>query len=325
MPNSHYISWLVDGEMPSTEIGIQTKKMQIPYPPKLAQGYSEHFDIVDGITLIQDKHQFFDEDRPNEIPLGKFTTEFPSTCFITQIIHSGCVNIFDNKSKTKVKRTPDSDIFFLTQAFDIEQSLYTDEDVSISILIFSEHQLNNLLGPDDVDKLYKNLNLKAINDHHEVKIPNAISNKIANCISDNLQGNMRSLYAQSMIFQYLIDLNVFISSRKGFINVLDKSNFNVDHLYNELLQITTEIPTLTELAKKYNISPSKLNQSFISKYNESIYSFLSNQRLDQAHQALSKTNVSMKALAHKIGYSHVNHFITAFKRKFGVTPGSIRH
>jgi len=32
----------------------------------------------------------------------------------------------------------------------------------------------------------------------------------------------------------------------------------------------------------------------------------------------------MKTLAHKIGYSHVNHFITAFKKKFGVTPGSLR-
>ena len=69
---------------------------------------------------------------------------------------------------------------------------------------------------------------------------------------------------------------------------------------------------------------SKLNQSFIKKYDQSIYSFLTNQRLDQAHEALLKTGIPMKILAHKIGYSHVNHFITAFKKKFGVTPGSLR-
>jgi len=63
---------------------------------------------------------------------------------------------------------------------------------------------------------------------------------------------------------------------------------------------------------------------FFEKYNQSIFTFLSNQRLDQAYQGLLKTDIPMKILAHKIGYSHVNHFITAFKNKFGVTPGSLR-
>ena len=324
MPNSHYINWLLNTDTPNTEIGIHTQRIQIPYPPTLAQGYSEHFNIVDGITLIQNKHQFFDEDRPNEISLGKFRTEFPSTSFLIHMIHSGCVGIIDNESKLNIKRTPNADVFFRTQSFNIDQKVYTDEDISLSILIFTEEQLIDLLGIKDADNLYKNLNLREINDYYELKIPTAISNKIANCMSENLQGNMRILYAQSMIFQYLVDLNVFTSSKKGFLNLLDKSDFNIAHLYNELLQITNDIPTLIELSKKYNITPSKLNQSFINEYNESIYSFLSNQRLEQAYQALSTTNIPMKTLAHKIGYSHVNHFITAFKRKFGVTPGSIR-
>ena len=127
-----------------------------------------------------------------------------------------------------------------------------------------------------------------------------------------------------MIFQYLIELNIFITSSHESINFLGKNDFNVDALHAELLQITADIPKLTDLAQKYNVTPSKLNQSFLNKYSQSIYSFLSNQRLEQAYQALSKTNIPMKTLAHKIGYSHVNHFITAFKKKFGVTPGSIR-
>jgi len=324
MPTSHYIDWLIDGEMPQSEIGIQTKRIQIPYPPTLARGFSEHFDIVDGITLIQHKHQFFDEERPNQIPLGKFKAEFTANSFIVHMIHSGCINIFDSKNKLSIKRTPHVDFFSRMQSFDIEQSLYTEEDISISILVFTDEQLINLLGKEDADSLYQNLNLREINDYYELKIPTATSNKIENCISENLQGNMRNLYAQSVIFQYLIDLNIYTSSKKGFMKLLDKPDFNVDHLYNELLQTTNHIPTLTELSKKYNTTPNKLNQYFINQYNETVYSFLSNQRLEQAYQALTKTNIPMKTLAHKIGYSHVNHFITAFKRKFGVTPGSIR-
>ena len=67
-----------------------------------------------------------------------------------------------------------------------------------------------------------------------------------------------------------------------------------------------------------------MNQAFFEKYGQSIYNFLSNQRLEQAHYGLLKTDIPMKTIAHKIGYSHVNHFITAFKNKFGVTPGSLR-
>jgi AraC-like DNA-binding protein len=32
----------------------------------------------------------------------------------------------------------------------------------------------------------------------------------------------------------------------------------------------------------------------------------------------------MKVIAERLGYSHVNHFITALKRKFGYPPGSVR-
>ena len=135
---------------------------------------------------------------------------------------------------------------------------------------------------------------------------------------------MRYLYAQSMVFQYLVDLNIYIGSKNGFLNLIKQNYFDVEQLHAELLKITSDIPTLTSLANKYNVSPSKINQSFINKYNQSIYSFLSNQRLEQARNALLSTNIPMKTLAHKIGYSHVNHFITAFKKKFGVTPGSIR-
>ena len=207
---------------------------------------------------------------------------------------------------------------------DFEQTLFTEEDVFLSVLYISEIELFNLLGSETAENLYINLDLVQNNKYREIKISQTISNKIANCTPDHLEGNMRSLFAQSIILQYLLELNLYISSSKSFLNNLEKDDFNVAGLRTELLQVTADIPNLAELSKKYKVSPGKLNQAFIKKYDQSIYSFLSSQRLDQAYQALIDTDVPMKTLAHKIGYSHVNHFITAFKKKFGVTPGSIR-
>ena len=211
------------------------------------------------------------------------------------------------------------------ESIDVEQTLFTEEDVFLSALFISEIQMFNLLGSETTENLYKNLGLLEIQDYCEIKIPQSISNKIANSTPDHLEGSMRALFTQSIILQYLFELNLYISSSKSFLKGLEKEDVNVAALRSELLQITADIPNLAELSKKYNVSPGKLNQAFIKKYGLSIYSFLSNQRLDQAYQALRDTDIPMKTLAHQIGYSHVNHFITAFKKKFGVTPGTIRN
>jgi AraC-like DNA-binding protein len=324
MPTTHKIEWLLDTEVLTSEIGLLTKRIDIPYPPQLAKGYSEHFEIFEGITLIQDQHQFIAEDRPLVISLGNFKAEFNSPQLTIQSIRSGCIEIKDNLSNSKTKLNPDFDFFSKFELFDIEQNVFTEENIFTSIITIAEQQVFNLLGSESAEALYKNLNLHKISDYSRLFIPPTISERIHNCILNDLQGNMRYLYAQSMVFQYLVDLNIYIGSKNGFIKLIKQNYFDVEHLYAELLKITSDIPTLTSLANKYNVSPSKINQSFINKYNQSIYSFLSNQRLEQARNALLSTNIPMKTLAHKIGYSHVNHFITAFKKKFGVTPGSIR-
>jgi AraC-like DNA-binding protein len=320
----HKIEWLFEQEINTSEIIGSIRKFQFPYSPELATGYTEHLEISDGITLIKSTHRFNNEDRPSEFALGKYQVAFSSPTFTSHMVHSGCVSLFDNTNKIILKRTPDVDILGRFDFFDLEQTLFTEEDIFLSALFISEIELINLLGSKAAENLYKNLDLVQTNEHREIKIPQSISNKIANCTPDHLEGNMRSLFAQSIILQYLLELNLYISSSKNILNNLEKDDFNVTALHAELLQVTADIPSLAELSQKYNVSPGKLNQAFIKKYDQSIYSFLSSQRLDQAYQALIDTDVPMKTLAHKIGYSHVNHFITAFKKKFGVTPGSIR-
>ena len=320
----HKIEWLFEQETFTSEIIGSIRKFQFPYSPELATGYTEHLEISDGITLIKSTHRFNNEDRPSEFTLGKYQVAFSSTTFSSHMMHSGCLSLFDNIKKSYERRTPEIDLLGRFDFLDLEQTLFTEEDIFLSTLFISEIELFNLLGPETAENLYSNLDLVQNNEYRAIKIPQTISNKIANCTPDHLEGNMRSLFAQSIILQYLLELNLYISSSKSFLNNLEKDDFNVAALRTELLQVTADIPNLAELSKKYKVSLGKLNQAFIKKYDQSIYSFLSSQRLDQAYQALIDTDVPMKTLAHKIGYSHVNHFITAFKKKFGVTPGSIR-
>jgi len=325
LTTSHKIDWLFEPNLSVTELSGSIRKFQFPYPAELATGHSEHLEVYEGITLVRDIHQFSSEDRPTKISLGNFKVDISSVAFTSHIMHSGRVDFFDNNKNRHFERKPGVDILGRVEFIDIEQTLITEEDIFLSAIFIPEIQMFKLLGSEIAENFFNNLGLFESSDYCEVSVPQSISNKIANCTPDHLEGNMRSLFAQSIILQYLLELNLYISSEKSFLTNLEKDDFNVAALHSELLQVTADIPNLAELSKKYNVSSGKLNQAFIKKYDQSIYSFLSNQRLDQAYQALINTDVPMKTLAHKIGYSHVNHFITAFKKKFGVTPGSIRN
>ena len=91
-----------------------------------------------------------------------------------------------------------------------------------------------------------------------------------------------------------------------------------------MISVPGYIPDLSSLAGKFNVTSEKIKYEFSKAYGQSIFSFVSAQRLYQANLALKQTNIPMKVLADKIGYSHVNHFITAYKKKYGETPGAAR-
>ena len=95
-------------------------------------------------------------------------------------------------------------------------------------------------------------------------------------------------------------------------------------LHEYLMQLDGRLPTLSELAKDFGLSARQLNMEFSTEYGQSVFAFVTAHRLEQAHVALQQTALPMKTIAGRLGYSHVNHFITAFRRKFGYPPGSLR-
>ena len=95
-------------------------------------------------------------------------------------------------------------------------------------------------------------------------------------------------------------------------------------MYEELSGLQGKMPTLDDLARQYGMSARVLNEEFRKVYGVSIFVYISELRLKEAHEALLQTDVPMKTMALNMGYSHVNHFISAFGKKFGYSPGSLR-
>ena len=326
MKTLHTIEWLIHPDNNEVvDVGVKSTKMAFPYPSEIGTGYTEHIELLDEIKVIQNVHQFTGEDRPDKIPLGIFEAQFPSTMFGVNTTHSGELDCYSYHSKLHFKTVPGIDLFGMADGYRIEQWVYTEEDIFSSVLLIPEATLIKLLGVDVVQVLCTYLGIHSTKKFNFVELPQSISKLLMSCSPDHLEGALRALYGQSVILQYLLKLHLHASGSGMFYNDLKTSHhFNVKDVYQELVEIQGKIPDLSSLAKKYNVTSEKLNYAFSSTYGQSIFSFLSAQRLQQARLALEKTDIPMKVLAHKIGYSHVNHFISAFKKKYGITPGSLR-
>jgi len=142
-------------------------------------------------------------------------------------------------------------------------------------------------------------------------------------LSDRYAGPARRLYAQTKALEYLGLL-------VDFLQVQDKTTPQRRHtqkireLKELLLNLDGRLPTLNLLAADFGLSAKQLNIEFKAEFGQSIFEYVTAVRLEQAHAALLESNLPMKVMSERLGYSHVNHFITAFKRRFGYPPGSLR-
>lgn len=84
-------------------------------------------------------------------------------------------------------------------------------------------------------------------------------------------------------------------------------------------------PNLTEIAKTVGLNEYKLKRGFKETFNHTIFGYLTDQRLNLAHQYLRDTSKTAAEISLDLGYSTPQHFNNAFKKKFGFTPFSVRN
>lgn len=82
-----------------------------------------------------------------------------------------------------------------------------------------------------------------------------------------------------------------------------------------------EPPTITALAAALGLSASRLAEGFRALYGTTAFEIVRNARLDHARIALETTEMPLKVLAYRVGYSDVTNFIHAFRGRFGCPPG----
>lgn len=79
-------------------------------------------------------------------------------------------------------------------------------------------------------------------------------------------------------------------------------------------------PTLGELATGVGLSEKRLNAGFRQLFGATAFESLRNERLAHAQIVLRSEAISLKEIAYRVGYNHVNNFISAFTQRYGEPP-----
>lgn len=84
-------------------------------------------------------------------------------------------------------------------------------------------------------------------------------------------------------------------------------------------------PNLSEISRSVGLNEYKLKRGFKETFNNTVFGYLTEQRLHLAHQYLRDTQKTAAEISFELGYATPQHFNNAFKKKFGVTPFSVRN
>lgn len=324
------IEWLL-ARHPYEASGVKDEcamqETQYNIPPEIGEAFICRLGLGEGIELYRAVHHL------GNVPFGEMTTlldvhvDHPESAFNAQIWLSGAschLEYWNGRSEppVKVSAGPGRDTFRFARKTDATVQVIGGETSEMRSICVPESALLSLIGDSALNYLLEKLGLTAGLQTVVLPMPAYLGLSLSEAISEQYAGPARRLFAQAKVLEYLGGLVNFLYSNE---EKKDRRHATkIRELHNHLLSLEGRLPTLNELSKTFGLSAKQLNSEFSAEFGHSIFAFVTAHRLEQAREALLQSDVPMKVIADRLGYSHVNHFNAAFKRKFGYPPGTLR-
>lgn len=325
---SSRFDWLIDPETPFSEYAESEHDVPIPIPmpEEIGRSSLKSLHLPMNIVIYYGYHHFNSLQNGRLLTLGEFRLRLSEPVFVVHSARIGQTIFSDHTVGMDLIFGPHTGTLFQhVEALDYLATLDCSEHIEIVAIVAGDSVLTNMLGEEYSEALLHGLQLSSAPSASVIKVPRHIDSILHSCLPKHLTGSISKLFAQARVLEYICALTQHITVKEkdqhppgpGKLRQLQK-------LHDELESLQGKVPALDELARKYGMSARVMNDGFRKVYGSSIYTYISELRLKEAHEALIRTNIPMKALAGNMGYSHVNHFISAFGKKFGYSPGSLR-
>ncbi|SDW06511.1 helix-turn-helix transcriptional regulator [Thiocapsa roseopersicina] len=322
------VRWLTDttttGERVTVPGSGDLQRVDYPIPPEIGHGWCDRLPLAHGISLFQGVHRFRPEVTGQRVPLGEFRFTFPEPTLVIQTIQGGTICHQESYPHAEFIYQPGHDFFRRADALQVIPLIEASADSAMTALILAEDVLAQLIGEELAATLIARLGLETRPVVKVRPIPIRVSAPLRAALSLQLQGTLQRLFAQSKVLEYLCLLSAQVITPDLAPPRLQCRQDRIRELHDYLTHLEGRLPSLDDLAVQFRMPARRLNTAFAEQYGLPIYAFIADWRLNEAYVAIRDSEVALKVLADRLGYSHVNHFSRSFKRKFGYPPGSLR-
>jgi AraC-like DNA-binding protein len=168
-----------------------------------------------------------------------------------------------------------------------------------------------------------------LNKDHNQPITNEMLRILTDIRRCQFQGGIKKLFLQSKIFELLaLQCEQYERSEwngGGITTISATDREKIYYARDLLLSSLQQPPSLHDLSRKAGLNEFKLKTGFKKIFDNTVFGYLNDFRLDQARQLLlQENNRSLAQMADELGYSSLQHFCNAFRKKYGVSPGKVR-
>lgn len=149
-------------------------------------------------------------------------------------------------------------------------------------------------------------------------------NAIVNC---KFVGPLKKMFLLSKAIEILVLQAESYDQLLSPTKIYSKTDYDKERLVyarDYLMQHIEVPPSLSQLARAAGINEYKLKRGFKEMFGITVFGYLAESRLELARIDLLEARKSVTEIAFELGYSSVQHFSTAFKKKFGVAPSLLR-
>lgn len=107
--------------------------------------------------------------------------------------------------------------------------------------------------------------------------------------------------------------NKVSKNKEQSTDVIERAEIYINNYYNKAI-------SLDDVSREVDISPYYFSKIFKEETGVNFIDYLTKVRIDKAKELLLSSDLSMKVICWKIGYSDPNYFSRSFKKMVGVTP-----
>jgi AraC-like DNA-binding protein len=178
-------------------------------------------------------------------------------------------------------------------------------------------ELNNVLQTGEPGMMLRNKMLWTVPSMKE------ITTQLLNCPYDD---STRQFYFDLKVREFLYQILEHTYKRKPDQLSFTPWEIKKIHDARDILNnhISKKPPLIKWLSKQVALNEYKLKVGFRQYFNSSIFEWLLDKKMQHAKDLILTTNKPVKEVSILVGYPLTTNFITAFRKHFGMTPGTLR-